>query len=284
MHPGGPRITRPARGRRVRALARSALLLLLLPVLALLAVPEPGRSGFQRGCCRLLLRSLGIRITLSGAPIRNVPGVLVVSRHVSWTDIFLIGAVIPSSFVTKSEMIGWPGLGVLARMMKVIPIDRANLRRLPDVVAAVADRLRAGKTVVAFPEGTTWCGLASGRFHPAMFQAAIDSHRPVQPLRLSYHHRDGSLSTAASYIGDETLPSSLRRIIAARCTIVGIRVGSLQLPGESRRELAAPHQTWVNNTVKRNAAAPRQRSRQGCTESHTACSRSTRATRSSTRR
>ncbi|MCH9730806.1 MAG: 1-acyl-sn-glycerol-3-phosphate acyltransferase [Actinomycetia bacterium] len=223
----------------VRALARSALLLLLLPVLPLLAVPVPGRSGFQRGCCRLLLRSLGIRITLSGEPIRNVPGVLVVSRHVSWTDIFLIGAVIPGSFVTKAEMIGWPGLGVLARMMKVIPIDRANLRRLPDVVAAVADRLRAGKTVVAFPEGTTWCGLASGRFHPAMFQAAIDSRRPVQPLRLSYHHRDGSLSTAASYIGDDTLPSSLRRIITARRTIVGIRVGSLQLPGQCRRELAA---------------------------------------------
>ena len=44
--------------------------------------------------------------------------------------------------------------------MKVIPIERASLRRLPEVVDAVADRLRAGQTVVAFPEGTTWCGLA----------------------------------------------------------------------------------------------------------------------------
>ena len=76
--------------------------------------------------------------------------------------------------------------------MKVIPIERASLRRLPDVVDAVADRLRAGQTVVAFPEGTTWCGLAYGPFRPAMFQAAIDAGRPVQPLRLSYHHRDGS--------------------------------------------------------------------------------------------
>jgi 1-acyl-sn-glycerol-3-phosphate acyltransferase len=40
--------------------------------------------------------------------------------------------------------------------MKVIPIDRASLRRLPDVVGTVADRLRAGQTIVAFPEGTTW--------------------------------------------------------------------------------------------------------------------------------
>ncbi len=69
--------------------------------------------------------------------------------------------------------------------MKVIPIERASLRRLPDVVETVASRLRAGHTVVAFPEGTTWCGLAYGQFRPAMFQAAVDAGRPVQPLRLT---------------------------------------------------------------------------------------------------
>ena len=87
-------------------------------------------------------------------------GVLVVSGHVSWVDIFAIGAVLPGSFVAKAEMISWPALGALARLMKVIPIERTSLRRLPAVVDAVAARLRAGQTVVAFPEGTTWCGLA----------------------------------------------------------------------------------------------------------------------------
>ena len=50
---------------------------------------------------------------------------------------------------------------------------------LPGVVDTVAARLRAGQTVVAFPEGTTWCGLASGPFYPAMFQAAVDTGRPA---------------------------------------------------------------------------------------------------------
>ena len=95
----------------VRVTARGALMMmLLLLVLPLLAVPLPGRSHLQRSCCRLVLRSLGVRITLSGAPIRNVPGVLVVSGHVSWVDIFVIGAVLPGSFVAKSEMVDWPGL------------------------------------------------------------------------------------------------------------------------------------------------------------------------------
>ncbi len=79
----------------------------------------------------------------------------------------------------------------MACIIKVIPIERASLRQLPGVVDAVAARLGAGQTVVAFPEGTTWCGLASGPFYPAMFQAAVDTGRPVQPLRLRYHHRDG---------------------------------------------------------------------------------------------
>ena len=248
----------------VRVVVRSVLTVLLLPVLPLLAVPLPGRSHFQRGCCRLVMRSLGIRITVSGGPIRNVPGVLVVSGHVSWVDIFVIGAVMPGSFVAKSEMVGWPGLGALARLMKVIPIDRGNLRRLPEVVGAVADRLRAGHTVVAFPEGTTWCGLAFGPFRPAMFQAAIDAGRPVQPLRLSYHHRDGSRSTVASYIGDDSLLDSLRRIVTARRTIVHVRVESLQLPGADRRELAARCEAAVRGEMSRSALVARF----GCGEGH----------------
>ncbi|MET0699355.1 MAG: lysophospholipid acyltransferase family protein [Mycobacterium sp.] len=232
----------------LRTTLRATLALVLIPALPLLAVPLPGRSHIQRGYCRLVLRCLGVRISVSGGPIRNLRGVLVVSGHVSWLDIFSIGAVMPGSFVAKAEMISWPALGVLARLMKVIPIERGSLRRLPAVVHEVAARLRAGHTVVAFPEGTTWCGLGYGQFRPAMFQAAIDAGRPVQPLRLNYHHRDGSTSTVPAYIGDDTLFESIRRLIVARRTIVSVHVESLQLPGDDRRALAARCETAVRGT------------------------------------
>ncbi len=234
-----------------RVAIRATFAVLLLSATPLLAIPMPGRSHLQRRYCRLMLRCLGVRITVSGGPIRNLQGVLVVSGHVSWVDIFAIGSVMPGRFVAKSEVISLPGLGFLARMMKVIPIERADLRRLPHVVGTIAGRLRAGQTVVAFPEGTTWCGLAYGRFRPAMFQAAIDAGRPVQPLRLTYHHSDGSRSTVAAYVGDDTLLASIRRLITAARTIARVQVESLQLPGEDRRDLAARCESAVRGDEAR---------------------------------
>ena len=223
----------------LRTAVRLACVAMLLPAVPLLAVPLPGRSRTQRIYCRLVLRCLGVRITTSGGPIRNLSGVLVVSGHVSWVDIFVIGAVLPGSFVARADLIEWPALGYVARRLKVIPIERSSLRRLPDVVRTIADRLSAGRTVVAFPEGTTWCGLGYGRFRPAMFQGAVDAGRPVQPLRLTYHHRDGRPSTIPAFIGDVSLLASVRRVITTRRTVCHVQVQSLQLPGDDRRDLAA---------------------------------------------
>lgn len=226
------------------------MLLLLAPGLPLLGAPLPGRTHLQRAYCRLALRVLGVRITVSGSPIRNLRGVLVVSSHVSWLDIFAIGAVLPGSFVARADMFSGPATGIVARILQIIPIERTSLRRLPGVVDAVARRLRAGHTVVAFPEGTTWCGLAYGSFYPAMFQAAIDAARPVQPLRLTYHDIDGSVSTAPAFVGSDTLLRSVYRVVQVRRTIARVRVESLQLPGADRRALARRCQSAVRGPTE----------------------------------
>lgn len=225
---------------------RITLVLMLLPGLPLLGVPLPGSTHVQRVYCRLVLRSLGVRITVSGSPIRNIRGVLVVSSHMSWLDVFAIGAVLPGSFVARADMFSGAATGIMARVLRIIPIERSSLRQLPAVVDAAARRLRAGQTVVAFPEGTTWCGVASGSFYPAMFQAAIDAGRPVQPVRLSYHHGDGSVSTAPAYVGSDTLVRSVCRVVRVRRTVARVRVESLQLPGVDRRALAGRCQAAVH--------------------------------------
>lgn len=230
----------------LRATRRILGTLLLLTALPLLALPLPGHVQAKRLYCRAVLHSLGVRITLSGGPLRNLRGMLVVANHVSWVDVFAVGAVLPGSFVARADLIDWPGVGLAARMANVIPIERRNLRQLPVVVDAVVQRLRDGHTVVAFPEGTTYCGLDRGRFHPALFQAAIDAERPIQPLRLTYHHRDGRPSTVTAFLGDDSLWASITRIVRARRTIVHVQVRPLQLPRTVRSQLAASCQASVH--------------------------------------
>jgi 1-acyl-sn-glycerol-3-phosphate acyltransferase len=247
----------------LRVARRITLLVLLAPALPLLAGVLPGWSKSRLIYCRLLLWCLGVKITVSGGPIRNLPGVLVVSDHTSWLDILTIGAALPSSrrrasplsFVARADVSATSAVRMMARIVKVIPIERAKLRQLPEVVATVAARLYAGHTVVAFPEGTTWCGLSgrshqgAGPFYPAMFQAAVDTGRPVQPLRLRYQHRDGRVSTVPAYIGDDTLLHSIGRLMVARRTVARIYVESLQLPGDDRRELARRCQAAIRATA-----------------------------------
>jgi 1-acyl-sn-glycerol-3-phosphate acyltransferase len=267
----------------LRVALRVMLALLLAPGVPLVVVPLPGRTQVQRVYCRLVLRCFGVRIMVSGNPIRNLRGVLVVSPHMSWLDVFAIGSVLPGSFVARADMFTGPATEIVARILKIIPIERASLRRLPGVVDAVARRLRAGQTVVCFPEGTTWCGRhgddagratardgctpsreaargragqshqGSGSFYPAMFQAAIDAGRPVQPLRLTYHHADGSLSTAPAYVGDDPLLRSICRLLTVRRTLARVQVESLQLPGTDRRALASRCQFAVGVGAPRHS-------------------------------
>ena len=59
-----------------------------------------------------LLDALGIEVEADLT--HAVPGALLVANHISWIDIFVINAVMPSAFVSKEEVRHWPISGWLA--------------------------------------------------------------------------------------------------------------------------------------------------------------------------
>lgn len=220
-----------------------AILSALLASPALVVMPLlPRRRKGQviRFGARTLLRALGIALVVPDLPAPTEPdrGELVVAGHVSWVDVLVLAAVTPASFVARADLIEWRLLGTVARRMRVIPLDRERLHALPEVVHIMAERLRAGERVVAFPEGTTWCGRAHGSFRPAMFQAAIDAQCPVRPIGLDYRLADGTLTTGVSFIGEETMGASIARIVRLRGIEARVRCAPLQYPNVGRRELA----------------------------------------------
>src|SRR5262245_55978767 len=118
-------------------------------------------------------------------------GTLLAANHISWLDIPAILAVTPARVLAKSDVRGWPIVGVLAARAGTVFIDRYRLSRLAGTVADLGAALRTGATVLVFPEGSTWCGRTSGRFFTATFQAAVDADAPVRPVSLRYRLASG---------------------------------------------------------------------------------------------
>lgn len=212
-----------------------AVLLISFPLVYVLT-PRRCRGGVHRGYARSLLACFGVRLRVVGSSRDG--GALLVAGHVGWLDVLAISAVRPVTFVARADLIDWPGLGGLAQMMRIIPIDRADLRALPAVVDRVAQRLASGEAVAVFPEGTTWCGRSVGSMRPALFQAAVDAQVPVQPVGLRYLGPHGEPTTVPGFVGDETMLASIRRLLRTRSVVAQVVLAAPEPPGTDRRDLA----------------------------------------------
>ena len=206
------------------------------------------RGAALRTMARLMLAAVGVRVRRRGPQPR--PGSLLVANHVSWLDVLVLLAVAPVRLVAKGEVGSWPAIGALAGLSGAIFLDRSRPRALPATVGEVTAALRAGRSVAVFPEGTTSCGVNQGRFRPAMFQAAIDADAPVVPTSIHYD------STAAAFVGDDTLLSSVRRVAALRSLTVTLVTAPALRPvaDADRRVLARAAQASLNVAGYRLAA------------------------------
>jgi 1-acyl-sn-glycerol-3-phosphate acyltransferase len=237
-------------------------LLVSFPVLNI-ATPRSRREHLQRRYARTLLSCLGMqlrvvdnRVTEQGAATETSDarfadpgeGALIVAGHIGWTDVVVMAAVQPLGFVARADMVDWPLLGGLAKLMRVIPIERERLRELPGVVTRLGERLTAGDRVAVFPEGTTWCGRAYGSMRPALFQAAVDTGISVQPVRLRYVDAHGVQSTMAGFVGIDSFGTSAKRVLRSRGMIAEVVLEPLEYPGLDRRDLARRCEQAVRGT------------------------------------
>ena len=248
---GGHRARRLAR-LTVRSVALVAVLLAGLAVAVVLPLLGPAALGrVQTLWTGAVLLACGVRVRRSGpaAP----PGALVVANHVSWLDVMALHAVAPVRMLAKREVRRWPLLGVLAASAGTVFLDRDRLRTLPDAVAGLAAALRAGATIGVFAEGTTRCGRDLGPFRPAAFQAAHDAGAPVVPVAVRYRRRgEGPVDATAAFVGDDTLASSLLRVLAARDLVVDVDVRPAIDP---RAVPSGPARADARRTLARASAA-----------------------------
>ncbi|MFH8468263.1 lysophospholipid acyltransferase family protein [Streptomyces sp. NPDC017991] len=246
--------------RTVAAVPRAVLrLVALLVVVATGIVLIPAVARFPAGLrdrlirrwCRTIVRAAGVQLRTTGAA-PPTGGLLLVANHISWLDIPLLAAVRPARMLAKAEIRQWPVAGALTASSGALFIERDRLRVLPETVGRIARSLRDGGAVVVFPEGSTWCGRAQGRFHRAAFQAALDADAAVQPVRLRYRHDGGAVSTAPAFVGSDPLLTSVWRVVSARDLVAEVQVAPVLPPGSApdRRALALAAETATTHPVR----------------------------------
>lgn len=185
-----------------------------------------------------LLDALGVEVEADLT--HAVPGALLVANHVSWIDIFVINAVMPSAFVSKEEVRHWPIIGWLAARNDTVFLRRGSRGHARIINEQVAGLLGQGKHVAVFPEGTTTDGRSLLHFHAALLQPALAAGRPVLPAAISYWELDGQRSLAPRYDGDISLGECTRAILGRKRLIARLVTTPLRgLNGEDRRVVAA---------------------------------------------
>lgn len=197
------------------------------------------RQRLTRAWSRQLLALLGIRVDADRDELARIERGLLVGNHISFIDIFVINALLPSTFVAKSEVAQWPLIGWLSRQTDTVFIERGSRKAAHHTHQHMRQAFDAGRRLAIFPEGTTTAGDTLLPFHAALFQSAIDAAVPVHAIALSYHGPGGARSAAPAYIDDISLLACLMSVLQAGGLVARVTLAaSFAPPLPDRRHLA----------------------------------------------
>jgi len=146
---------------------------------------------------RMILFMIGVRVHTHGTFDTSRP-LMIVSNHVSWADILVLGSVGELCFVAKDEVGKMPGINILARLQRSVFVKRERKREVGIQSDTIAARLLTGDVMVLFPEGTTGNGNRLLPFKSALFNAPITALDQVeadeiliQPVAIAYNGLHG---------------------------------------------------------------------------------------------
>jgi len=153
---------------------------------------------------RILLKLSGVKVEVLGVEhvLRDRPQIFM-SNHQSGFDIFIVLAYIPGQFrwIAKKELFRIPVFSLAMKKAGYIEIDRQHRDQAMMSLNRAAQKIREGKSVMSFPEGTR---SRDGQIKP--FQTRHVSSRPPGRSADCSRHNRGSLGDHA-----QTFPPYLSR-------------------------------------------------------------------------
>jgi 1-acyl-sn-glycerol-3-phosphate acyltransferase len=183
-------------------MVRSALLVMLaIAVTAFMStcaylfpLISPGENKVHKIAnlwAKMLLRLTGIRVDVIGREnvLSNRPQIFM-ANHQSDFDILIVLAHIPGQFrwIAKKELFKIPIFGRAMKNAGYIEIDRQHHERAMKSLEEAAQKIREGKSVVTFPEGTRSKDGTIKPFKQGLFHLAIQAGVPIIPIAIIGAH------------------------------------------------------------------------------------------------
>ena len=184
-------------------MVRSALLVMLaVAVTAFMSVCaylfpliSPGENKAHKIAnlwAKMLLRLTGIRVNVIGREnvLMNRPQIFM-ANHQSDFDILIVLAHIPGQFrwIAKKELFKIPIFGRAMKSAGYIEIDRQNHEKSMKSLEEAAQKIREGKSVITFPEGTRSKDGTIKPFKQGLFHLAIQAGVPIVPISIIGAHK-----------------------------------------------------------------------------------------------
>jgi 1-acyl-sn-glycerol-3-phosphate acyltransferase len=136
---------------------------------------------------KMLLTLTNIRVEIIGAEnvLMERPQIFM-ANHQSDFDIFIVLAHLHGQFrwIVKKELFNIPLFGKAMRNAGYIEIDRQSRERAMMSLEEAARKIREGKSVMSFPEGTRSKDGKIKPFKQGMFYLAIKSGVPIVPISI----------------------------------------------------------------------------------------------------
>ena len=184
---------------------------------------------------RRCLRSIGGSIVVEGPPPARG---LLVSNHLSYVDILVLGSITPAIFVAKSEVQRWPVFGWFAKQSGCLFIERNRRSDVARINQLVASRLQENLLLVIFPEGTSSDGSDVLPFKSSLLEPIVGLDHPLSVAHISYTLAEGDPGQDICYWGEMTFATHLLKLLSRRRPVATVRFAPIDARPDCRKELA----------------------------------------------
>ena len=207
---------------------------------------------------------LGLRVTVLGEPAHGRP-TLLLSNHISWTDIIAIGSVADVTFVSKLGVRNTFFVGFMASLQKTIYIDYNRRQDTKRTSREMAKRLAANGAVLLFAEGHRDLGTHVQPFRSALVGAAQQAMKEggaaevmLQPVCIAYTKLQGMPISRAerpgiSGVGAKGFRQVVSALLKSGTKDVTIAFGTpIPFPPDGDRKVLTK---WAEGEVRRMLVA-----------------------------